>query len=191
MAPSQLGPTLETERLILRPPEQGDFERWAEFLGDPEAARHIGGVQARSTAWRSLATMTGAWSLLGFSMFSVIEKGTGRWLGRLGPWAPEGWPGTEVGWGLHPDAQGKGYAVEGATATIDWAFDHLGWTEVIHTIAPANTASVRVAERLGSRKLRSTRLPPPFDTLEVDVWGQSVEEWRARQNQPASRSALA
>jgi RimJ/RimL family protein N-acetyltransferase len=186
-----LGPTLETERLILRPPAPGDFDRWAEFLSDPEAARYIGGPQVRTTAWRSMATMTGAWSLVGFSMFSAIERSTGRWVGRLGPWMPEGWPGTEVGWGLHPDSQGRGYAVEGAAAAIDWAFDTLGWTEVIHTIAPENTASVRVAERLGSRKLRETRLPPPFEALQVEVWGQSREAWRARQNQPASRSALA
>jgi RimJ/RimL family protein N-acetyltransferase len=176
-----LGPTLETERLILRPPVQADLDRWAAFLGDAEATRHIGGVQPRETAWRSMAAMTGAWSLLGFSMFSVVEKASGAWIGRLGPWRPEGWPGTEVGWGLHPDAQGKGYAVEGARAAIDWAFDHLGWTEVIHTIAPENTASVRVAERLGSTLLRRTQLPEPF-VMDVDVWGQSREEWRARRS---------
>ena len=33
-------------------------------------------------------------------MFSVIEKDSGRWIGRIGPWQPEGWPGTEVGWSL-------------------------------------------------------------------------------------------
>lgn len=176
---AELGPTLETERLILRSPVQADFDRWAEFLGDPEATRHIGGAQPRETAWRSMAAMTGAWSLLGFSMFSVIEKATGTWIGRLGPWMPEGWPGTEVGWGLHPDAHGKGYAVEGSAAAIDWAFDKLGWTEVIHTIAPANAASIRVAERLGSTLLRLARLPAPFET-EVQVWGQSRDSWRAR-----------
>lgn len=47
-------------------------------------------------------------------MFSVIEKKTARWIGRLGPWQPEGWPGSEVGWDLHPDAWGQGYAVAGA-----------------------------------------------------------------------------
>ena len=52
----------------------------------------------------------------------------GLWVGRLGPWTPDGWPGSEVGWGLHPDAQGKGYGLEGATAAIDYAFDALGWT---------------------------------------------------------------
>jgi len=177
---AELGPTLQTERLILRPPVQADFPRWAEFLGDPEATRHIGGVQAPSMAWRSLAAMAGAWSLLGVSMFSVVEKATGRWLGRLGPWRPEGWPGPEVGWGLHPDAHGRGYAVESSRAALDWAFDALGWTEVIHTIAPENAASKRVAERLGSRRLGETRLPPPFDILPVEVWGQSREDWRGR-----------
>jgi RimJ/RimL family protein N-acetyltransferase len=175
-----LGPTLETERLILRPPVQADFEGWAEFMGDPETARYIGGEQPRSTAWRGLAAMTGSWSLLGFGMFSVLEKTTGAWVGRLGPWMPEGWPGTEVGWGLHRTAWGKGYALEGATAAIDWVFDHLGWTEVIHTIHPDNTPSIALAERLGSRNLGPGVLPSPFETIRVDVYGQSRDEWRAR-----------
>jgi len=113
-------------------------------------------------------------------MFSIIGRETGLWLGRAGPWSPPGWPGTEVGWALHPDAQGKGYGVEAATATIDYAFDVLGWTEVIHTIAPDNTPSQRLAGRIGSRNQGPTRLPPPFSELPVDSWGQSREEWRAR-----------
>src|SRR3712207_4883644 len=177
---SPLGPTLETERLILRPPVQADFDRWAEFMADEESARYIGGVQPRPAAWRGLATMTGSWVLLGFGMFSVIEKSTGRWVGRLGPWMPEGWPGTEFGWGLHPEAQGKGYGVEGSAAAIDWCFDALGWTEVIHTIDPENTPSQRLAERLGSYMQRPGRLPPPFDHLTVEIWGQTRDEWRSR-----------
>jgi RimJ/RimL family protein N-acetyltransferase len=60
--------------------------------------------------------------------------------------------------------------------------DHLGWTEVIHVIDPQNLASQKVAERLGSRNLRPGRMPPPFEASEIDVWGQSREEWRARQS---------
>ena len=153
------GPVLETERLILRPIAMEDFPRWAEMMGDSEA---------------------GAWSLTGVSMFSIIGCETGLWLGRAGPWSPPGWPGTEVGWALHPDARGKGYGVEAATATIDHAFDVLGWTEVIHTIAPDNTPSQRLAGRIGSRNQGPTRLPPPFNELPVDSWGQSREAWRAR-----------
>lgn len=174
------GPLLETERLTLRPIALEDFPRWAGMMADPEAARFLGGAQSAAVAWRGFMTMAGAWGLTGISMFSVIERATGLWLGRIGPWQPYGWPGTEVGWGLHPDAQGKGYGVEAATAAIDYAFDVLGWTEVIHCIDPDNTPSQRLAERLGSTNLGPTRLPAPYDELAMDRWGQSREQWRTR-----------
>lgn len=176
----ELGPTIETERLILRPPAAEDFEAWSAFMGDPEATRHIGGAQPPSVAWRTMAAFTGSWVLSGFGMFSVIEKASGRWVVRLGPWAPEGWPGTEVGWGLTRESWGKGYATEGAIATIDWAFDTLGWTDVIHTIAPDNLPSAKVAQRLGSENRGPGALPAPFAHLPVEVWGQTREQWRAR-----------
>lgn len=175
-----LGPTLETERLILRPPAVEDFPRWAEFMTDPEAARFIGGAQAPAQTWRAICMMAGMWALTGEGMFSLIEKSTGLWLGRIGPLHPYGWPGREVGWSLHPDATGKGYAVEAATATLDYAFDVLGWDDVIHCIDPDNHASARVAERLGSRNRGPGELPAPFQDHAVDVWGQTRDEWRAR-----------
>lgn len=174
------GPTLETDRLILRPPVQDDLDGWAEMMGDEETSRFIGGVQERAASWRGLSSMAGSWTLLGFGMFSVVEKDSGKWIGRIGPWQPEGWPGTEVGWGLLKEACGKGYAVEAATASIDWVFDTLGWTEVIHCIDPENTPSQKVAERLGSTNLGSGTLPAPFEQAIVDIWGQSREAWRAR-----------
>ena len=99
---------------------------------------------------------------------------------RGGRARPHDWPGTEVGWGLHPDAQGRGYGVEAATAAIDYAFAVLGWTEVIHCIDPDNAPSQRLAERVGSYNQGPTRLPPPFEQLPIDRWGQTREEWRAR-----------
>jgi RimJ/RimL family protein N-acetyltransferase len=173
-------PVIRTERLILRPPLLEDLERWVEFMSDPETASFIGGVQPRQMVWRSLMCMAGAWALSGVSMFSVIERDSGRWIGRLGPWQPEGWPGTEVGWGLHRDAWGKGYALEGARAAIDYAFDQLGWTEVIHCIDPANKPSQRVAQGLGSTLMGPATLPAPFEHLPCEKWGQTREQWRSR-----------
>lgn len=177
-----LGPTLDTERLILRPPEGQDLDAWAEMMAHPEAARFLGGPVPRSTTWRLLATMVGSWALSGFGMFSVIEKGSGRWLGRVGPWAPEGWPGTEIGWGLHPLAWGQGYAIEAASATIDWCFDELGWTEIIHSIAPENRASQQLAQRLGSTNKGPGSLPPPSNNIAVEIWKQTKAEWWSRAN---------
>jgi RimJ/RimL family protein N-acetyltransferase len=179
IASSPVGPTLLTERLILRPTAAEDFDAYAAFMADP-ATRYIGGPQVRSAAWRGFASVAGAWALQGYSMFSVIERSSGRWIGRVGPWVPEGWPGTEVGWGVIPEVFGNGYAFEAAVATIDWAFDHLGWTDVIHCIDPDNAASRRLAERLGSVNRGPGKLPPPVDAYPVDIWGQSREAWSAR-----------
>ena len=176
---------IETERLILRPPVFADFEPWAEMMADEETARFIGGVQPPAVAWRGLMTMAGAWALTGVSMFSVVEKASGRWIGRLGPWRPHGWPGTEVGWGLNRQVWGKGYATEGAAAAMDYACDVLGWDEIIHMIDPRNVGSRKVAERLGSRHLRMAFCPPPFDAVEAEVWGQTADEWKARRRSAA------
>ena len=149
-------------------------------MADAEATRYIGGAQPRTTAWRGFLSMVGAWTIQGFAMFSVIERDSGQWVGRVGPWVPEGWPGTEVGWGVIRSAWGRGYAPEAAAATIDWAFDHLGWTEVIHTIDPENAASQAVARRLGSVNRGPGRLPAPFEDEPVEVWAQTRQAWRSR-----------
>ena len=183
------GPVLHTERLILRPPIWEDFEPWADFMADPEAARFLGGAQERAAVWRGLMCMAGAWQLRGFAMFSVIERSTGRWIGRFGPWQPEGWPGTEVGWGLAREAWGKGYAFEGACASIDWAFENLGWSEVIHTIDPENHNSIRLAERLGSTDRGPGQLPAPFAHIAVRIWAQSKAQWFARRAREGSHAS--
>jgi RimJ/RimL family protein N-acetyltransferase len=170
---------LETERLLLRVPRLEDFERYAEMVAHP-SARFIGGPHVRGDAWRRFLQMPGAWLVQGFGMFSVLEKDSGRYVGQIGPWFPDGWPGTEIGWSLHPDARGKGYCTEACIATMEFAFDTLGWTRVVHSIVPDNLDSQAVARRLGSHLLGPAQMPPPLDALEVQLWGQSREEWRAR-----------
>ena len=83
-----IGPSVETERLILRPPTAEDFEPWVAFGADAEVARFLGGVQTPAMVWRTMCAVAGAWTINGFSMFSVVEKASGRWIGRLGPWMP-------------------------------------------------------------------------------------------------------
>jgi RimJ/RimL family protein N-acetyltransferase len=188
MTPRTVGPIIETERLILRSPTLDDFERWAEMMGDPQTAEFIGGVMPNAVTWRMIMLIRGAWELTGISMFSVIEKQRNIWIGRVGPWQPHGWPGAEVGWGLHRDAWGKGYALEASVAAMDYAFDSLGWPTVIHCINPANVPSQALARRLGSTVLRQAAMPAPFEHDIVDIWGQNREQWSG--NRPAVMRAL-
>ena len=177
------GPVIETERLVLRVPRAGDFDRFAELQGDEDAARWIGGHQPRAAAWRKFLQQPGAWAIQGFGMFSVVDRGSGLWLGQTGPWKPEGWPGNEIGYSFHPDAWGRGYALEAGVAAIDWALEHLGWDDFIHCIAPANQASQKVAARLGSTLKGPGKLPAPHEDAAVEVWGQSREAWQARRRE--------
>jgi len=165
---------LETERLILREIDPDhDFEAWAEAFADPDTVRYLGiEVMNRQQAWRSMATMIGHWQIRGYGFMSVIEKATGKWAGRIGPWNPEGWPQPEIGWTLHPDFTGKGYATEAGAACIEYAFETLGWDEVIHVIAPENIASINVAEKLGSHYLRTIPNIPGMYDKPCLIYGQ-------------------
>lgn len=166
---------IETDRLILRPidPER-DFEGWAHAMADPGTVRYLGmPPMDRAQAWRSMAMTVGHWTIRGFGFFSLELKATGEWVGRVGPWFPEGWPGPEVGWTISPLHLRQGYAEEAGRASIDFAFETLGWDEVIHVIMDGNEPSIRLAEKLGSKYLRTQQGLPGVTEETVHVYGQS------------------
>lgn len=142
-------PTLETERLILRAPNEGDFRAEAEFYAT-DASRFVGGPQSESDAWRGLACIVGHWYLRGYGFWALEDKATRTYLGRVGLWFPVGWPEPEIGWMLMTGATGKGYATEAARAARSHAYDTLGWDTAISLIDPENTSSAAVATRLGA-----------------------------------------
>ncbi len=142
-------PRLETPRLIMRAPQNDDFEAEAEFYSS-EHSHFVGGPMSAGQAWRTLASMIGHWVMRGFGFWALEAKETRIYLGRVGLWFPYDWPEKEVGWTLMPAATGKGYATEAALAARDYAYDVLGWDTAISLIAPENKASQAVATRLGA-----------------------------------------
>jgi RimJ/RimL family protein N-acetyltransferase len=168
---------IETRRLILRPPELADFNAWAIMEADETVKANTGDVQDRRESWSQLLAIAGHWNIMGWGSLCAIEKETGRFVGRFGPSKPFGWPCIEVGWMLLPDFQGRGLALEGAVAAMDFAFLQLGEPRVIHTIRPANAASQKLAARLGSKNLGPIVLPPPYEAIPNDEWSQTRAEW--------------
>lgn len=142
---------LETERLILRAPAPRDAEAYIAFFGSDRAAS-IGGPQTRAEAWVNFATELGHWGLRGYGMFTLTHQGSDDAVGLIGPWNPEGWPETEIGW-LIFDArlEGKGYAHEAARACVDHAWHTLNWPSVVSYIGAGNTRSIALAQRLGAQ----------------------------------------
>lgn len=169
---------IETERLILREidPER-DFESWARTMADERTVRFMDGkVQDRALAWRNMATVIGHWKIRGYGSFSVESKETGEWLGRVGPWYPEGWPEPEIGWTISPDHWGKGYATEAARASLAYAFDTLAWKCAVHVILTGNQRSIAVAKKLGSTFIRLQQGLPGVTDQEVVIYGQKSRD---------------
>ena len=143
--------TLTTERLLLRMFRKTDLDDYAQMCADPEVVRYLGTGQpmSRAETWRHMAMIVGHWHLRGYGLWAVEERGTGQLIGRIGLFKPEGWLDVEVGWMLRRSSWGQGFATEGARAALHYAFETLQVEHVISMIRPANTASIRVAERLG------------------------------------------
>jgi len=166
---------LETPRLILREIDPVyDFEPWAECFSDPEVMAGLGGGpgMSRAQAWRHMATVIGHQSIRGYGFYSVIERSSGEWVGRVGPWSPEGWPEPEIGWTIHRKHWRKGFAAEAGRACIDYAFNTFGWERVVHTIAMDNAASIKTAETLGSSLLYTIDEVPAISEEPHFVYGQ-------------------
>ncbi|NUR87044.1 MAG: GNAT family N-acetyltransferase [Nonomuraea sp.] len=162
----------ETERLILRPLTGDDFEDYAAMLADPEVSGGLAETVGTSPAeaWRSLATFIGHREIRGFSHWALVEKDTGSFVGRAGPWQPHGFPGLGVGWSLARPYWGKGYATEAGRAALRYCFEELGATEVVSIIKPDNARSISVAERIGHRHLRDL----DYRGGRVHLYGQSA-----------------
>lgn len=157
---------LETENLVLRRPTAADWEPFKR-LAMSERAKGIGGPYTHRQAWRQFAAEVGHWDLNGFGMFTVTAKEDDTALGMIGPWFPDDWPETEIGWMVYDTVEGKGIAYEAAAACVDHAFNTLGWDTIVHYIDASNDRSIALAKRLGAEYDPNARQPYPETPVHV------------------------
>lgn len=146
-------PTIESERLVLRPLRESDLDAYFAMYDTPEVRRwlHLADDYSREDAWASMASTLGQWELRNTGNWALEERATGVLVGRTGPHWPErkNWPGIEIGWTLHPAHWGKGYATEAGAAARDWVFANHDVDAIYSNILDDNLASQSVASRLG------------------------------------------
>jgi RimJ/RimL family protein N-acetyltransferase len=144
---------IETERLILRPYREEDREPFAAMNAHPDVGAWLGGVRTRGESDALIERIMAHIAEHGFGFWAAERKADGRLVGAIGlmvmgPDLPA--PGAiEVGWRLHPDAQGQGLATEGAAACRDWAFLKLGIGEVVAITGATNLRSQAVMRKIG------------------------------------------
>lgn len=147
---------IETERLRLRQWRPADAPLFAELNADAETMRHF---PARLSAAESNAMAQRCSDLIaqrGWGFWATEVKASGAFIGFIGLHVPVAAlpfsPCVEIGWRLCRSAWGHGFATEGASAALAFAFDRLSLPEVVSFTAVGNTRSERVMQRLGMQR---------------------------------------
>ena len=145
-------PTLETERLILRPFTEDDAPAMFAVNAHPEVTRYTGdGPYADVEAVRAVirSRTLADYAKHGFGRWACVEKATGELIGFNGLKFLEELQEVDLGYRLVPRCWGRGLATEGALASIDYGFRVLRLPRLLGLVHPENTRSVRVLEKCG------------------------------------------
>jgi RimJ/RimL family protein N-acetyltransferase len=148
---------LETERLVLRPFEEGDLDAFYAMQSDAEVARWLYEEPRTLEETRAhLERKMGGTELSAeddWLSAAVIERESGQCIGDLSlHWVSEAHKTGEIGFIFHPAYQGRGYATEAARAFLGFGFDGMGFHRMIGRAEARNTPSARVLEKLGMRQ---------------------------------------
>jgi len=148
---------LTTERLVLTPVAATDLDDLLSLWSDADFTRHImGRALSEEEVWFRLLRDLGHWAALGYGNWSIRLRDGGSYLGSVGVFdyrrdLQPPFDAPELGWGVAPAHQGRGYAAEALAAALDWTDDVLGAPRAVCMIAPDNLASLRLAARMGFR----------------------------------------
>jgi RimJ/RimL family protein N-acetyltransferase len=179
---------IETERLVLRLPENSDVAAWTEMLADPEVARYLGPpMDSREAVAAHIERVRERHDADGFGLLTIVRKADGQVIGRAGylAWDTRTWTPTtardagthaevEIGWTLARECWGSGYATEAGAACRDHGFVQLGFPHIAAVILHGNGRSVAVAQRLGLRHERDIRTASGYDS---QVFGMTRGRW--------------
>ena len=162
-APITSAPTLETERLILRGYRKADFRPQYAIVSNPDVMVHFSGpMLSEEDGWRRFAASVGSWPLLGFGGWAVTRRSDEKLIGTVSlfnAWRalePVFGEEPEMGWIFAKEVHGQGIAGEACRAVLDWAEQNLQPTPIWAIIAPTNSPSFKLAEKLGFERQGDT-----------------------------------
>lgn len=139
--------TMRTDRLILRRWRESDRDAFHALNTDPQVMATVGPVMNRVESDGFMDRIEHGFDDHGFGLWCVEIDGEA--IGFTGFMAPRFRTGVEIGWRIHADHWGCGYATEAALRCLAHGFDDLDFREVISFTAAINVRSRRVMEKLG------------------------------------------
>ena len=140
-------------RLGFRRWRAADSEPFARLNADPKVMRFFPKARTRAESDESIRRFEEGFERYGYQFYAVDVLETGTFIGFIGLSRPhfeeDFTPCEEIGWRLHHDHWGKGYATEGARACLRHGFENLGFEKVYSFTARINTPSEAVMKRIG------------------------------------------
>lgn len=141
-------PTIETDRLILRPHVAADLEAFWSFY-QSDRSRYMDVPTSRSQLWAGMLAEVGSWEIFGWGGLAIETK-DGQLAGQVCISQPPHFPELELGWIVFDGFEGFGYAFEAASAMRDYAFEILEVPTLVSYIDGNNQRSVALAKRMGA-----------------------------------------
>ncbi|MFZ0250069.1 MAG: GNAT family N-acetyltransferase [Acidimicrobiales bacterium] len=147
---------VRTRRLVLRPFTDMDRAPFFELNTHPAVVESLGSSPTRAESDAAMDRYDDEMQREGWGLWAVEVVGGPAFVGMVGlhrvraemPCAPA----VEVGWRLHPDRWGHGYATEAAGASLDFGFDQVGLDEIVAFTTTVNARSQAVMERIGMHR---------------------------------------
>lgn len=150
---------LETERLLLRPFTMDDKELIFEVMKDRELFEYTPdepwqSIEAADEFIRLALWLCDSEYETFKHFFAITEKESGKIIGICGVGGIEyDRSENEVFYHIGKDYWGKGYATEAVEAILQYAFEQLGLSKVIGAVHLGNSASIRVMEKIGLKRI--------------------------------------
>jgi ribosomal-protein-alanine N-acetyltransferase len=157
---------LITERLMLREFRDCDREPFALMNADPAVMEHFVNPMTAQESNAFVDRIRTQWRSEGWGLWALERRDTADFIGYAGLWPVRFeaafTPKVEVGWRLAHAHWGLGLATEAASAAVHFAFDTLGWPEIVSFTAVGNVRSQAVMQRLGMRREPQWDFEHPF-----------------------------
>ena len=174
---------IQTPRLLLRPWKKEDLLPFRELNADQDVMRCFPSVLSAEESDALAASIQERTAKHGFGFMALEIPGIAEFAGFVGLNVPSFDPSlVEIGWRLHKDCWGYGFATESAAAALDVGFSRLGMTSICSFTAVTNARSERVMQRLGmthhpEKDFNHPALPPDHRLSRHVFYLMTAERW--------------
>ena len=144
---------IKTERLILRPWLEEDLEPFAELNADPRVMEYFPSVKSFEETAEEFGLIRGGFDSFGWGFWAASLIEGDKFIGFIGlknvGFQAHFTPAVEIGWRLAYEYWGKGYATEGAKASLKYGFETLNLDEIVSFTPTQNKKSANVMKKIG------------------------------------------